>query len=232
MKNLDQQKALVCLSGGQDSVTCLLQAVQTIGADKVYAVAFNYGQRHAIELDCAKTTAKILGIAGFYLLDLPVLRQIGNSALLDNADVNKTKDGLPASFVPGRNIILLSSAAALAYKLDCGQLITGVSETDYSGYPDCRDYTIKFLETTLNAGMETDLKIITPLMHKTKADTWELAYQLDPKHGVELIREHTHTCYNGNHTVKHPWGYGCGECPACNLRQRGYEEFMTRREQQ
>ena len=219
MKKLDKTKALVCLSGGQDSVTCLLQAGRIYA--KTYAVSFNYGQKHAVELTCAKTIAEILGVEHF-VLDIPALSQIGDSALLAAADVNAVKDGLPASFVPGRNVIFLSYAAALAYKLNCGILITGVSETDYSGYPDCRENTIKSLETTLNAAMEIDLEILTPLIHKTKAEIWQMAEQYD---GVELIREHTHTCYNGDRTAKHEWGYGCGDCPACRLRCCGYEEF-------
>jgi 7-cyano-7-deazaguanine synthase len=224
------------LSGGQDSVTCLMEACLTGGAAQTYAVAFNYGQRHAVELACAQKAAEILGIAGYYALELPALQQIGDSALLTGADLNERKDGLPASFVPGRNIILLAQAAALAYKLNCGSLVAGVSETDYSGYPDCREYTIKFLEAALNAGMETDLQIVTPLMHKTKAETWAMAYRyrLPPfdraerQYGVELIREHTHTCYRGDRTLRQDWGYGCGQCPACLLRQRGYAEFSAR----
>jgi 7-cyano-7-deazaguanine synthase len=232
VKLLDKTKTLVCLSGGQDSVTCLMEAAQTGGG--TYAVSFNYGQRHSIELDCAAQAAKILKTAGYYALDIPALRQIGGSALLTGGDLNERRDGLPASFVPGRNAIFLAQAAALAYQLNCGRLVTGVSETDYSGYPDCREYTIKFLEAALNAAMETDLEIAAPLMRKTKAETWTMAYQYrvppfdraDKQYGAELIREHTHTCYRGDRTVRHDWGYGCGECPACLLRRRGYAEFI------
>ena len=233
MKKLNTGRTLVCLSGGQDSATCLLEAVRTGSVDNIYAGAFAYGQRHAVELDCARNIAGLLGLAGYYLLETPALKQINDSALLTGADVNMTKDGLPASFVPGRNIILLSQAAALAYKLDCGRLVTGVSETDYSGYPDCREHTLQLLEAALNAGMETNLQIIAPLLRKTKAETWAMAYQYrrppfdrpERQYGVELIREHTHTCYNGERTSRHDWGYGCGHCPACLLRQRGYAEF-------
>lgn len=225
MKCLNKSRALVCLSGGQDSVTCLLSARQKYGADNTYAVAFDYGQRHRVELDCAKTAAERLGLAGFYILDLPALRQIGDSALLTAADLSETKDGLPAAFVPGRNLIFLTSAAALAYKLDCGCLVLGVSEADYSGYPDCREDTIKSMAATLNKGIDTDLEILTPLIHKTKAEIWQMAQQYTG--GLELIREHTHTCYSGDHTTKNDWGYGCGACPACQLRRRGYEEFIN-----
>ncbi|MDR1452877.1 MAG: 7-cyano-7-deazaguanine synthase QueC [Candidatus Margulisbacteria bacterium] len=228
MKQLAKSRALLCLSGGQDSVTCLLWAAQKYGAENIYTVAFDYGQKHAVELACAKTVAKLLGAAKHYVLRLPALQQIGDSALLTDADVNTSKDGLPASFVPARNIIFLSQAAALAYKLDCGNLITGVSEVDYSGYPDCRGQTIKLLEKTLNAGLETNLKIITPLLRKNKAEIWALARQCRGADGVELIREHTHTCYNGDHTTRHEWGYGCAKCPACRLRQRGYAEFRAK----
>jgi len=225
MKQLNKSRALVCLSGGQDSATCLLQAIQEYGRQNTYAVSFNYGQIHAVELDCARRIARLLELAGHTVLDLPALKQLGDSALLTGADMNASKDGLPASFVPGRNIIFLSQAAALAYKLDCGMLVAGVSEADYSGYPDCREQTIRLLEQALNAGMETDLKIVTPLLHKTKAEVWQLAAQYPD--GLELIRKHTHTCYNGDRTIKQDWGYGCGDCPACRLRKNGYEKFKS-----
>ena len=225
MKKLDKDKFLVCLSGGQDSATCLLQAVKNYGTDNVQAVAFDYGQKHSVELTCAQTVAKTLGV-NCTVLAMPALQQIGDSALFTDADVNAPKDGLPASFVPGRNIIFLSQAAALAYKLNCGNLVIGVSEADYSGYPDCRENTLQLLESALNAGMETDLKIVAPLLHKTKAQVWALARQSGGQDGVDLIREQTHTCYNGNRETKHEWGYGCGACPACQLRSRGYAEFI------
>jgi 7-cyano-7-deazaguanine synthase len=231
MKQLDKNKALVCLSGGQDSTACLLYALQVYNA--VYTVSFDYGQKHSVELDCAREIAEILEVAGHSVLYMPALKQIGDSALLTNADMNAVKDGLPASFVPGRNIIFLSQAAALAYKLDCGSLVTGVNEADLSGYPDCREQTMKLLEAVLSAGMETNLEIVTPLMHKTKAEVWAIAYQYrlppydKPEYGVELIREYTHTCYNGECAIKHEWGYGCGDCPACRLRRSGYEEFIS-----
>ncbi|MDR1113983.1 MAG: 7-cyano-7-deazaguanine synthase QueC [Candidatus Margulisbacteria bacterium] len=228
MKTLNKSRALVCLSGGQDSVTCLMWATQKYGAENIFTVSFNYGQKHAVELSCAKTTAKLFGAAAHWVLDVPALKQIGDSALLTNADVNESKDGLPASFVPARNIIFLSQAAALAYKLDCGDLITGVSEADYSGYPDCRGQTLKLLEQTLNAGLEANLEIVLPLLRKNKAEIWEMAYQCQGTDGVELIREHTHTCYNGDHTTRHEWGYGCAKCPACQLRRKGYAEFRAK----
>jgi 7-cyano-7-deazaguanine synthase len=228
MKSLNKSRALVCLSGGQDSVTCLMRAAQKYGAENIFTVSFNYGQKHAVELACAKTAAKLLGAAKHYVLKIPALKQIGDSALLTSADVNANKDSLPASFVPARNIIFLSQAAALAYKLDCANLITGVSEVDYSGYPDCRGRTLKLLERTLNAGLETNLRIVTPLLRKNKAEIWEMARQCRGADGVELIREHTHTCYNGDHTTRHAWGYGCAKCPACRLRRKGYAEFCAK----
>lgn len=220
MKSLSKNKVLVSLSGGQDSAVCLLQAKKLYKT--VYAVSFNYGQKNSVELDCARKIAELLKTEHF-VLDIPALKQIGDSALLTGADMNELKDGLPASFVPARNIIFLSQAAALAYKLDCGFLVTGVGEADYSGYPDCREKTINSLNETLNLAMETNLEIITPLMHKTKAEIWAMAQEYD----LELIREHTHTCYNGDRVHRHDWGYGCGACPACQLRKNGYEKFMS-----
>jgi 7-cyano-7-deazaguanine synthase len=230
MKLLNNDVAVVSLSGGQDSATCLLWAMNHF--KEVHTVSFNYGQRHEVELKCAALLAmrfapsKDGNVYSHTVIQVPGLKTIGDSALVAGGDVTQQKDGLPASFVPGRNIILLAHAGALAYKKDAATVVTGVCETDYSGYPDCRRETIDALEVTLNKGMEVKMFIATPLMYLTKAETWKLAAQ-EHRDGETIIRDMTHTCYNGVRDALHEWGYGCGECPACILRKKGYEEYIA-----
>ena len=212
----DDAKALVVLSGGQDSTTCLYWALDKYGAANVDTVTFDYGQRHRIELECASKVAEFAGV-GNTRLPIDTFAALGGDALTD-ADIAVQEDvddatGLPNTFVPGRNIVFLTYAAALAYQRGIGNLVAGVAQTDYSGYPDCREGTITSLQHTLRLGMEFDVTIHTPLMHLSKKDTVELARDL----GALPAMAFTHTCYNG----KRP---PCGKCPACILRARGFAE--------
>lgn len=219
--------AVVVLSGGQDSTTCLGLALNNY--DKVYAVGFSYGQRHTVELACAAQICKEHNVP-FELFEIPALKMLGNSALIGNeGDVNakhEQHDNLPASFVPNRNAMFLTIAHAYAQKVGAKYVVTGVCETDYSGYPDCRRVFIETLEASLNVGYETDIRFVTPLMHLTKAETFELA---DRVGFLTTVIEQSHTCYNGIRRRRrlHDWGYGCGECPACKLRKAGYEEWLS-----
>lgn len=217
--------AVVVLSGGQDSTTCLGLALNNY--DKVYAVGFSYGQRHTVELACAAQICKEHNVP-FELFEIPALKMLGNSALIGNeGDVNakhEQHDNLPASFVPNRNAMFLTIAHAYAQKVGAKYVVTGVCETDYSGYPDCRRVFIETLEASLNVGYETDISFVTPLMNLTKAETFELA---DRVGFLTTVIEQSHTCYNGVRRRLHDWGYGCGECPACKLRKAGYEEWLS-----
>ncbi len=232
---LDPQKALVLFSGGQDSTTCLAWALDRYQA--VETVGFDYGQRHASELDArprvlAGIRAAFPDWAGRlgadHMLPLDVLKAIGGSALTDDMTIEMGTNGLPTSFVPGRNILFLTAAAALAYRRGLASLVGGMCETDFSGYPDCRNDAIRATETALNLGMETAFKIETPLMWIDKAETWALAESLGGKALIDLIVEETVTCYEGDHSRRHDWGYGCGVCPACDLRKKGYEKYAAR----
>ncbi len=222
-----KNEALVVMSGGQDSATCLFWALDKF--DTVKAISFDYGQRHAIELECAQELCALAGVELHEIFDLSVLGQLAASSAMIDVDAELTADGghknLPSSFVPGRNIIMLSLAAARAISDGVAHLVTGVCQTDYSGYPDCRRETIDALENVLRLGNDLDedeLTIHTPLMYLDKAQTWELADDLGVLDAIVL---HTHTCYEGNHEDLHPWGYGCGECPSCLLRKRGYAQY-------
>jgi 7-cyano-7-deazaguanine synthase len=227
------EKALVLFSGGQDSTTCLAWALQRF--DHVETLGFDYGQRHRIELDVRpRVLDGLRKIAGWaqklerdHLLDLAVLGQVSQTALTQNVAIAMQENGLPNTFVPGRNILFMTFAATLAYRRGIKHLVTGVCETDYSGYPDCRDDTMKAVQVALNLGMESRFVIHTPLMWIDKAKTWELAEELAGQQLVELIREETHSCYNGDRTHHHEWGYGCGTCPACELRAQGYRRFIS-----
>lgn len=224
--------ALVVLSGGQDSTTCLHWA-NHVWRGAISAVTFDYGQKHSVEIESAKKNAERLGIQ-HYIIPLPQISLLAQSALLKHPAMGGPSDvsvahplnkDLPASFVPNRNAALLTSAHALAQQINASHLVTGVCQTDYSGYPDCREEFINALELALNLGAAKSVMIHTPLMHLSKADTFELAQKL----GVLLdIVNDTHTCYNGDHTTYHPWGYGCGECPACKIRSEGYYSFVMR----
>lgn len=228
--------ALVLFSGGQDSTTCLAHALNRY--DRVETLGFDYGQRHSIEM---QARLRVLGrlrtdfpnwtprLGEDHVLSLDVLRQIGGSSLTDDVAFAMQADGLPNTFVPGRNLLFMTLAGALAYRRGLQVLVTGVCETDFSGYPDCRDDTMKALQVALNLGLERRLRIETPLMWIDKAQTWELAWQLGGAPLVELIVQDSHTCYEGDRSQRHDWGWGCGICPACALRAKGWERWQAAR---
>jgi 7-cyano-7-deazaguanine synthase len=228
-----EQKAIVLFSGGQDSTICLAWALAHF-AD-VETVGFDYGQRHAVELACRPKIRAGLEAAGFagrlgpdHFIDLSVLGALSETALTRQTEIRMGEAGLPTTFVPGRNLLFFTLAAALASRRGATVLVGGMCETDYSGYPDCRDDTLKALQVTLNLGMGTRLRIETPLMWLSKAQSWALAEQLGGAALVQLIVEDTHSCYLGERGQRHEWGYGCGTCPACQLRARGYAEYRGR----
>lgn len=225
-------KALVLFSGGQDSTTCLAWALSRY--DHVETVGFDYGQRHSVELavrpivrDALRSTSpdwsKRLGED--HLVDLSSLGTVSETALTRETEIAFGENNLPTTFVPGRNLMFLTYAAAIAYRRGIGRLVTGVCETDYSGYPDCRDDTMKAMQVALNLGMERRFTIETPLMWIDKAETWRLAKDIGGQELVDLIIRETHTCYLGDRTAYHDWGYGCGTCPACELRAAGYAAY-------
>ena len=224
---------MVLFSGGQDSTTCLAWALARF--ELVETIGFDYGQRHAIELQCREPVLAGLRtmrpewagrLGADHLLDLKMLGQISDTALTRDTQIVFERNGLPSTFVPGRNLIFLNFAAATAYRRGVGVLVGGMCETDYSGYPDCRDNTIKATQVALSLGLDTPMVIETPLMWIDKAATWRLAHSLGGESLVDLIREQTHTCYLGERTTRHPWGYGCGRCPACELRARGFQSYL------
>ncbi len=234
--------ALVLFSGGQDSTTCLAYALSRYA--RVETVAFDYGQRHSVELDARVNVLREIRqhfpqwsgrLGEDHLLDLSVLGEVSETALTRDTAFRIEANGLPNTFVPGRNLVFLTLSAALAYRRGLQVLVTGVCETDYSGYPDCRDDTMKAMQLALSLGMEQRFLIETPLMWIDKAATWQLAHTLGAASGsadggaqlVGLIVEHTHTCYLGDRSHRHNWGYGCGACPACELRAKGYAAFST-----
>jgi 7-cyano-7-deazaguanine synthase len=227
------EKALVLFSGGQDSSTCLAWALERFACAET--IAFDYGQRHRIELECRHDVRAVLArdyaewaprLGADHLIDLGVLGAISETALTRDVAFEMGENGLPTTFVPGRNILFLTVAAALAYRRGIRHIVGGMCETDYSGYPDCRDDTIKALQVALNLGMEKRFVLHTPLMWIDKAATWQLARELGGDGFVALIVEHTHSCYLGERKRRHEWGYGCGSCPACGLRAAGYRKFM------
>jgi 7-cyano-7-deazaguanine synthase len=227
------ENALVLFSGGQDSTTCLAWALDQF--EYVETIGFDYGQRHGIELDCRPRVLTAIRedfpewggrLGEDHLVDLGVLGSISETALTRDVDIRMQANGLPNTFVPGRNLLFLTVAATLGYRRNMRRLVGGMCETDFSGYPDCRDDTLKALQVALNLGMETRLVIETPLMWLDKADTWRLARQLGGDRLIEIIRTETHTCYLNDRTELHSWGYGCGECPACSLRRKGFEQFI------
>jgi len=225
----DTRRALVLFSGGQDSTTCLAWALDRYA--HVETVAFDYGQRHRIELDARLNVLRELRaryahwsakLGEDHLLDLSVLGQVGDTALTSDRQIEMQANGLPNTFVPGRNLLFLTLAAALGYRRQLDVLVGGMCETDFSGYPDCRDDTIKAQQVALSLGLGTRVTIETPLMWRDKAQTWELARTLGGQELVDLIVEHSHTCYLGERGARHDWGYGCGKCPACELRAAGW----------
>jgi 7-cyano-7-deazaguanine synthase len=224
---------LVLFSGGQDSTTCLAWALSRHA--RVETIGFDYSQRHRIELDCrlqvlAQLRAQFAHWAGKlgqdHVIDLSMLGKLSDTALTSEAEIRLRADGLPNTFVPGRNLLFFTAAAAVAYRRELKVLVGGMCETDFSGYPDCRDDTLKALQVALNLGMQSRLVIETPLMWLTKAATWQLAQELGGDALTQLIIEHTHTCYVGERGLRHAWGYGCGACPACELRARGYAQWV------
>ena len=233
--------ALVLFSGGQDSTICLALALSKY--ERVETIAFDYRQRHHVELACRLNVLRetrtqfpqwALKLGQDHLLDLGVLGEVSDTSLTRDTAFKMEQSGLPNTFVPGRNLLFLTLAAAVAYRRDLQVLVTGVCETDFSGYPDCRDDTMKAMQLALSLGMDKRFLIETPLMWIDKAATWQMAWELGeqaaPGGGgkalVDLVIEHTHTCYLGDRTHRHPWGYGCGECPACALRERGWREYL------
>ena len=230
----DRDGALVLFSGGQDSTTCLAWALSRF--DRVEAIGFDYGQRHRVELDCRQILRERLAaldprwaarLGDEHTIDLAVLGAISNTALTRDAAIEVGANGLPTTFVPGRNLIFLTFAAAVAYRRGLRHIVGGMCETDYSGYPDCRDDTVKAMQLALNLGMDRRFVVHTPLMWIDKAATWRLAQELGGPALVDLIREETHTCYRGDRNQRHDWGYGCGTCPACTLRADGYRRFRA-----
>lgn len=230
-------KALVLFSGGQDSTTCLAWALERY--EHVETIGFDYGQRHRIELECRLNIlqevrnrfpnwAKRLGED--HVLDLKLLGQISDTAMTDEKTIEFEKNGLPNTFVPGRNLLFLTFAATIAYRRGLTVLVGGMCETDYSGYPDCRDNTLKATQVALSLGMDAPVIIETPLMWLDKAQSWRLAENLGGQDFVSLIQEESHTCYLGTRQQKHEWGYGCGTCPACELRKTGYEQYIQERD--
>ena len=231
---MKEEGALVLFSGGQDSTTCLAWALERFA--QVETVGFAYGQRHAVELEVrprvlAALRADFPAWAGRlgedHLIDLAVLGQVSETALTRDVAIEMQANGLPNTFVPGRNLVFLTMAAALAYRRGLKHLVTGVCETDYSGYPDCRNDTIKALQLAFNLGMDARFVLHTPLMWIDKAKTWTLARDLGGEVLVRLVRDETHTCYNGDRTHYHDWGWGCSECPACHLRIEGWRLYTT-----
>ena len=226
--------ALVLFSGGQDSTTCLALALSKY--ERVETIAFDYRQRHSVELQARLRVLEQIKLqfpqwahklGEDHLLDLGVLGQVSETSLTRDVAFKMESSGLPNTFVPGRNLLFLTLAAALAYRRDVQVMVTGVCETDFSGYPDCRDDTMKAMQLALSLGMDKRFLIETPLMWIDKADTWALAASLGGQPLVELIIEHTHTCYLGDRVHRHAWGYGCGECPACDLRAKGYDRWVA-----
>lgn len=228
--------ALVLFSGGQDSTTCLAWALSRF--ERVETVGFDYGQRHRIELECRDTVRA--GLAGLdagwkarlgpdHLLDATVLKSLGETAMTHEVSIEMTEAGLPSTFVPGRNLLFLTLAGALASRRGISVLVGGMCETDYSGYPDCRATTMAAQAETLRLGLDVPMQIETPLMYVDKAGTWALADELGGQALIDLIVEDTHTCYLGDREHRHEWGYGCGTCPACELRARGWQQWKSAR---
>jgi 7-cyano-7-deazaguanine synthase len=226
---INSNAAIVLFSGGQDSTTCLVWALERF--EHVETVGFDYGQRHRIELEVRPRVVEALKeafpawaakLGEDHMVDLAALGQVSDTALTREVGIEMTQNGLPSTFVPGRNLVFLTFAAAIAYRRGAKHIVTGVCETDYSGYPDCRDDTIKALQVALNLGTEMRFVIDTPLMWIDKAATWALAKDLGGEALVDLIVEYSHTCYQGDREHRHAWGYGCGSCPACDLRASGF----------
>ncbi len=224
--------ALVLYSGGQDSTVCLAWALRRF--DHVETVGFDYGQRHDVELACRQSVRAEMAhrfadwgkrLGEDHMIEIPGLAKVSETALTRDVEIAMQENGLPNTFVPGRNLLFFTYAAALGYRRGLRTLVGGMCETDYSGYPDCRNETLQSLAHAIRLGTETDFVIETPLMYLSKAQTWELAETLGGAGLIELIVEHTHTCYRGVRDKRHVWGYGCGSCPACELRASGFFQW-------
>lgn len=231
---MNDRTALVLFSGGQDSTTCLAWALDRF--DRVETVGFYYGQRHAVELETRPRILERLKrdypawaakLGEDRMLTLNLLAEIGGTSLTEQTAIEMGRSGLPNTFVPGRNLLFFTAAAAVAYRRGLKHLVGGMCETDYSGYPDCRDDTLKSLQVSLNLGMESRFVVDTPLMWLDKAATFAMARELGGKPLLDLVIEETHTCYLGDRTHRHAWGYGCGTCPACELRANGWAKFVA-----
>jgi 7-cyano-7-deazaguanine synthase len=230
----DPRTALVLFSGGQDSTVCLAWALARFA--HVETLGFDYRQRHRVELDCRLAVLREVRaqfahwarrLGDDHLIDAGVLAQLGDSALTAQRAIEVQASGLPNTFVPGRNLLFLTLAAALAYRRGASVLVAGMCETDYSGYPDCRDNTLKAMQVALSLGLDRAMTVETPLMFIDKAATWALAEQLGGPTLTSLIVEHTHTCYLGQRDLRHAWGHGCGDCPACTLRRNGFVRWRA-----
>ena len=229
-------KALIMFSGGQDSATCLAWALERY--DYIETVGFNYEQRHAVEMSSRQIVLKSFK-TGFpnwaeklgedHIVDLSALGAISETSLTRDVEITLSKDGLPSTFVPGRNLIFLNFAAALGYRRDLTTLIGGMCEADFSGYPDCRIETLNAQMKAISLGMDKAFKLETPLMNLSKAGAWDMAYKLGGQALVEIVLEDTHTCYLGERGTRHDWGYGCGSCPACELRAQGWKKYSSGR---
>ncbi|MCK9913992.1 7-cyano-7-deazaguanine synthase QueC [Microbacteriaceae bacterium K1510] len=230
--------ALVLFSGGQDSTVCLAWALNRFS--RVETVGFDYGQRHAIELSVRMTLREKMvaldpawatRLGEDHLVKIDALAAISETALTRDTAIEIAENGLPTTFVPGRNLLFLGFAGAIAYRRGARHLVAGMCETDYSGYPDCRDDTIKAMQLALTLGLDKRVTIHTPLMWIDKADTFALAQELGGEAFLDLVVEESHSCYLGDRSRRHPWGYGCGTCPACQLRAQGFAKFMRQREE-
>ncbi len=234
MSESPSNRALVLFSGGQDSTVCLAWALERY--DTVETVGFDYGQKHLVEMDCRPVVREAIRAAfpdwaaklgPDHVLALPELARISDTALTRDVEIEMGENGLPTTFVPGRNLIFLTYAAALGYRRGAQTLVGGMCETDFSGYPDCRNDAIQALAHALTLGMDRPFQLETPLMWLDKAATWALADTLGGEALANIVIEKTHTCYRGERSVRHDWGYGCGTCPACDLRARGYENWRA-----
>jgi len=228
-----EQAALVLFSGGQDSATCLIWALERF--DRVETIGFDYGQRHNVELavrHAFRDRIPVLNerwgrrLGNDHLLDLRTLGQISDTALTSDAAFAAGRNGLPNTFVPGRNLIFMTYAGAVAWRRGIHTLVAGMCETDYSGYPDCRNDTLQALAKAMAMGLDYEIALETPLMWIDKAATWQMAEQLGGAALVAEMTENTHTCYAGDRNTRHDWGYGCGSCPACKLRSKGWFEWQ------
>jgi len=234
MRKLDHKKALVLFSGGQDSSIALIWALARF--EHVETIGFDYGQRHVVELGARQSVLREISAAFAHwseklgrdhMVQAAGLKDIGETAMTTEQEIAMGEDGLPTTFVPGRNLVFLSLAAGLAYRRGIGALIGGMCETDFSGYPDCREEALSAQMEAIRSGMDCDARLETPLMHITKAESWRLAEETGGMTAVNIINEHSHSCYRGVRAERHEWGYGCGDCPACELRAKGWADYKA-----